>query len=175
MSLGHVQVSDYKGAPQTVALMIRSAREAQLRPEVREMVERIAERVASKDVLSEALAIYYFVLSSTRYMRDQRNVELVRAPWVVIGELMQGRVPCLDCDDMATLICALSLSAGHECRIVTVAFEHMFFGRERQYSHVFAQSREPRSGAWITLDPVAGAKTLEMQRRVVAAKCWPVA
>jgi hypothetical protein len=39
---------------------------------------------------------------------------------------------------------------------------------------VFAQAREPRTGAWITLDPVAGDKTKEMQRRVVAAKVWPV-
>jgi hypothetical protein len=125
--------------------------------------------------VSEALAFYHFVLDKTRYMRDPRTIELVRAPWVIIAEIMAGKIPGVDCDDASALLCALAAVSGAECRAVTVAFRNMFFQGRRQYSHVFAQVREPRTGAWITLDPVAGDKTKEMLGRVVAAKFWPIA
>ena len=51
----------------------------------------------------------------------------------------------------------------------------MFYKGKRQYSHVFAQAREPNTGRWITLDPVAADRTKSMLRRVKAAKVWPVA
>jgi transglutaminase-like putative cysteine protease len=58
--------------------------------------------------------------------------------------------------------------------VVTVAFKNMFYRGRRQYSHVYAQVREPRTGRWITLDPVAGDRTKKMRGDVVAAKVWPV-
>jgi hypothetical protein len=139
------------------------------------LAEEVTRHLPSKDTLSEALAYYNLVLDRTRYMRDPRNIEYVRAPWVVVEQMMAGHTPGLDCDDMTALICALAAISGAECRAVTVAFKNMFFKGNRQYSHVFAQVREPRSGQWITLDPVAGDKTKEMIGRVVAAKFWPVA
>lgn len=169
------QQAPYRGAPQTVAVIKQAAIDAQMRPEVRMLTEEVCRYLPSKDTVSEALAIYNLVLDRTRYMRDPRTVELVKAPWVVVRQMMAGHVPNLDCDDMSSLICALLAISGAECRVVTVAFRDMFYNGVRQYSHVFAQAREPRTGAWITLDPVAGDKTREMQRRVVAAKVWPVA
>lgn len=166
---------DYRGAPQTVALIKQSAVESQRRPAVRRLAERATAGIQSKDALSEALAFYYLVLDRTRYMRDPRGVEYVRAPWVVAEQVLRGEVPGLDCDDMAALLCALAVVSGAECRVVTVAFRNMVFRGERQYSHVFAQVREPRTGAWVTLDPVAGDRTREMMSRVVAVKFWPVA
>ena len=80
-----------------------------------------------------------------------------------------------NCDDLSALICALLIAAGHQCRVVTVAFRNMFYKGQRQYSHVFAQVKEPYSGEWITLDPVAAEKTEEMKGRVRAAKFWPIA
>jgi transglutaminase-like putative cysteine protease len=168
------QVS-YRGAPQTVAVIKKAAIDAQTRPEVRMLAEEVCRYLPSKDTVSEALAIYNLVLDRTRYMRDPRTVELVKAPWVIVRQMMAGHVPSVDCDDQSALICALLAITGAECRVVTVAFRDMFYEGRRQFSHVFAQAREPRTGAWITLDPVAGDKTREMQRRVVAAKFWPVA
>jgi len=166
---------DYRGAPQTIAVIKRAAVESQAKPNVRMLAEEVTKHLANKDTLSEALAYYNLVLDRTRYMRDPRNVEYVRAPWVVVDQLMAGHTPGLDCDDMTALICALAAISGAECRAVTVAFRNMFYKGRRQYSHVFAQVREPRTGKWITLDPVAGDKTKEMISRVVAAKFWPVA
>lgn len=165
---------DYRGAPQTIAVIKRSVMESQGKPVVRALAEEVTKHLPSKDTVSEALAYYNLVLDRTRYMRDPRSVEYVRAPWVVVEQMMAGHTPGLDCDDMTALICGLAAISGAECRAVTVAFRNMFFEGQRQYSHVFAQIREPRTGRWMTLDPVAGDKTQEMKGRVVAAKFWPI-
>jgi len=283
------------------------------------LAEEVCRHLPSKDTVSEALAIYNLMLDRTRYMRDPRTIELVKAPWVVVQQMMAGHTPGLDCflegtllqrmdqnpvssgpgmrvpieriepgqyvwgykswsrvvavvprgirsvdqfilecrpdedpneadncfnvtpehqlylasgerilasqaepgmellhpngrprrislvargimespvwdiqtddhyvylpeadvtvsncDDLSATICAMLAITGAECRVATVAFKDMFYQGRRQYSHVFAQAKEPRTGSWITLDPVAGNKTEEMKRRVVAAKFWPV-
>ncbi len=171
----NVQLCSYYGAAQTIDVIRESCRQAQTKPVVRELVEHVTSGLVSKDVVSEALAFYYLTLSRTRYMRDPRNVELVRAPWVVAADVLAGHTPGLDCDDMAAFLCALAATSGAECRVTTVAFRDMFFRKERQFSHVFAQVKEPRSSVWITLDPVAAEKTAQMHRRIVAAKHWPIA
>jgi len=148
--------------------MARSALDSQARYEVRAYAEEICEGLHPKDYLGEYLAIYYDICARTRYMRDPRTVELVRAPYRVIAEIRAGKTPSLDCDDMATTILALVLAVGGQARITTVAFSNAFYQGQRQYSHVFAQAREPRTGQWITLDPVAGYETNQMHRRVVA-------
>lgn len=165
---------DYRGAPQTVAYIRKAVLDSQYRPEVRAIAEEVTKYLPSKDTTSEALAFYNFVLDRTRYMRDPRNVERVQAPWLIIQQIMAGHTPGLDCDDLAATLCALAAVSGAECRVVTVAFRRMTYQGRIQYSHVYAQVKEPRTGKWITLDPVAGDKTAEMRGRVVEAKIWPI-
>lgn len=166
---------DYRGAPQTVAVIKQAAVQSQTKPNVRMLAEEVSRHLPSKDTTSEALAFYHLVLDRTRYMRDPRSVEYVRAPWVIVEQMMAGHTPSIDCDDATSLICGLAAVSGAECRAVTVAFKNMFFKGQRQYSHVFPQIKEPRTNTWLTLDPVAGDKTHEMMGRIVAAKFWPVA
>ncbi len=171
----NVALRPYHGAAQTIEVIRQACKQAQTKPIVRELVEQVTQNLVSKDVLSEALAFYYLTLARTRYMRDPRNVELVRAPWIVAADILGGHTPGLDCDDMAAFLCGLAATSGAECRVTTVAFREMFFRGERQYSHVFAQVKEPRTSVWITLDPVAAEKTAHMHRRITAAKHWPIA
>jgi hypothetical protein len=166
---------EYRGAPQTVGVMRRAALDSQSHLAVRELAERVCSAIDSKDYTSEYLALYNFVLQRCRYMRDPRTVELVKAPYLVAQEILQGGRPSLDCDDMSSLIGALALSVGGNVRFVTVAFRDAFYAGQRQYSHVFVQALEPRSGLWIVLDPVAAEKTNEMMTRIRAAAVWPVA
>lgn len=139
------------------------------------MAEDVCGKLRSKDYLSEILAINNFVWGNTRYMRDPRTVELVQAPYLITEQLKAGKTPQLDCDDITGYISSLLLSVGCETRAVAVAFRHMFYMGRRQFSHVFAQGKEPKSGTWITCDPVAGVDTDKMLHRVVAAKVWPIA
>lgn len=168
-------LAPFRGAPHTVQLIKRYALDAQEHPSVRLFTEKIVQGLGSKDALSEILAVYYFVLSRTRYANDPRTVELVRKPEHIIAQIKSGQTPSLDCDDMTCLLAAMLLSLGREVRAVTAAFAHTFFRDERQYSHVYVQVKEPKSASWVVLDPVAAEKTGEMLGRVRAIKLWPIA
>lgn len=165
----------FKGAWHTAKNVVSSALASQGHYVVRQLAEDICRDVRSKDVLSDGAAIYHYVQSSTRYMRDPRTVELVKAPYRVCEQLRAGQRPALDCDDYAALLAALMLSVGAPTRVVTVAFSNHFYKGERQYQHIFAQFAEPKTGIWVTLDPVAGENTQQMLSRVVASKIYPVA
>lgn len=142
---------------------------------MRLFAEDAVSGLQSKDYASEILAVYYAVVATTRYANDPRPVELVKRPEWVVKQIRAGQVPSLDCDDMVALQAALLISLGRETRAVTAAFRDAFHRGERQYSHVYLQVREPRTGAWITLDPVAAEDTSTMLRRVRAVKLWPIA
>jgi hypothetical protein len=165
----------YSGAPQTIAVMAKAALEDAKSFSTRRLAEAVCEQLDSKDYLSEYLALYYFLLQHTRYMRDPKRVELVRAPSLISDQIMAGHRPSLDCDDMATWLAAAIMSVGGQVEFCTVAFANLFYGGERQFSHVFLRATEPRARLRVVLDPVAAEKTPTMLRRVKAAKCWPVA
>jgi len=168
-------LGDFRGAPHTVELIKRYALQAQRNASVRLLAEQIVQGLGSKDYASEILAVYYWVLSHTRYANDPRTVELVKDPSLVARELAAGKVPSLDCDDMVALLVALYLSLGRQVQIVTVAFKNLFYNGERQYSHVLVRVLEPRTRTWTLVDPVAAEDTGQMRRRVKAVKIWPVA
>ncbi len=166
----------YAGAPQTIDVMRKAVLGSGLkRFDTRKLCEILCEGVASKDYTSEYLAIYYCMLQRARYMRDPKNIELVRAPYVISEQILAGHVPSLDCDDMATWIAEAVIAMGGYARFVTAAFANQFYEGRRQYSHVFTQAQDPRTKQWITLDPVAAEKTKAMLARVVAAETWPIA
>lgn len=165
----------YSGAKQTVDVMRTAALEDANHFHTRQLAEIVCEGLDSKDYSSEYLALYQFLLQRTRYMRDPRRTELVRAPHLVSQQIMAGHRPSLDCDDMATWLGAAVTAVGGRAEFVTVAFQKMYYEGEQQYSHVFTRALEPRNGCMIVLDPVAAEKTPQMIRRVVAAATWPIA
>jgi hypothetical protein len=183
-----VTTEPFRGAPHTVRNIRGLAVECQKHYPLRLLAEEIVGRLESKDYLSEILAVYYWVLGNTRYANDPRNVELVRSPREILARLRRVVAqllpvarggakwrPSLDCDDLVCLLVGLFLCLGREVQIVTVAFADSFVRGARQYSHVYIRVREPRSGTWIVLDPVAAEGAATMLGRVKAAKIWPVA
>lgn len=165
----------YHGAPQTVDVMRRAALGDADRFATRQLAESVCENLDSKDYASEYLALYNFLLQRTRYMRDPRRVELVRAPHLISEQIMAGHRPSLDCDDMATWLAAAVLSVGGRSEFVTVSFQPIFFEGQPQFSHVFMRALEPRTRVQMILDPVAAESTPKMLRRVVNSASWPVA
>lgn len=165
----------YSGAPQTIDVMRRAVLEDGAHFETRQLAESVCEGLASKDYVGEYLALYQFLLARTRYMRDPRRVELVRAPYMVSKQIMAGHRPSLDCDDMATWLAAAVTCVGGAAEFATVAFQDLMYGQQRQYSHVLTRAVEPRTRIRIVLDPVAAEKTPQMLRRVKYASIWPIA
>lgn len=162
----------YNGAPQTIDVMIHAALEDHKHFETRQIAESVCERLDSKDYVSEYLALYYFMLQRSRYMRDPRRTELVRAPYLISRQILAGHRPSLDCDDMGTWLMAAVLAVGGTGWFATAAFNNARFEGQPQYSHVFDVALEPRTRGRIVLDPVAAEKTPEMLRRVKAIRLW---
>lgn len=100
----------YNGAPQTIDVMRHAALDDHNHFETRQLAESVCEHVDSKDYCSEYLALYYFLLQRTRYMRDPRRTELVRAPYIVSQQILAGHRPSLDCLPEDTLL----LKRGHQ-------------------------------------------------------------
>lgn len=173
-SLDRILTAPYKGAPHTVRIIKDAVAESRQHYLVRRATERVCQHLRSKDYLSEALAVCFWVEQHVRYMRDPRSVELVTSPVKLIERIERGETPSEDCDGMTALIAAMLESTGAECYAVTAAFRNLFYKGERQYSHVYAQVKEPRSGAMIALDPVANVDTDKMLKRIVAQKIWPL-
>lgn len=165
----------YRGAPQTIAVMRKAALEDANHFVTRQLAEAVCEGLDSKDYTSEYMALYQFLLQRTRYMRDPRRTELVRAPHIVSEQIMAGHRPSLDCDDMAAWLAAAVLAVGGRAEFCTVAFAVMLYDGVPQYSHVFTRALEPRTRCQIVLDPVAAEKTPQMLSRVKVAETWPVA
>jgi hypothetical protein len=165
----------YSGAPQTIAVMRKAALEDANHFDTRRLAEAVCEGLDSKDYTSEYMALYHFLMQRTRYMRDPRRVELVRAPYLISQQIMAGHRPSLDCDDMSCWLAAAVLAVGGRPELMTVAFQKMTYDGVPQYSHVFTTALEPRTRCKIVLDPVAAEKTPEMLRRIKAAASWPVA
>lgn len=164
----------YQGAPQTVSVMRRAVLDDANRFDTRRLAEAVCQGLDSKDYTSEYLALYQCLLQHTRYMRDPRRTELVRAPYIISQQIMAGYRPSIDCDDMATWLAAAVMAVGGKPEFCTVAFANMFYGDQPQFSHVFTRALEPRTRCWIILDPVAAEKTPEMRRRIKNAATWPV-
>jgi hypothetical protein len=164
--------SAYYGAPQTIQVMSKAALDDQKQFATRHIAESVCEGLDSKDYLSEYLALYYFLMQRTRYMRDPRRTELVRAPYVISEQILAGRRPSIDCDDAAAWLAAAVLAVGGTAWFATVAFQRMIYQGQVQYSHVFTVALEPRTRARIILDPVAAEKTTEMKGRIKAARLW---
>ncbi len=164
----------YSGAPQTISVMRQAALSDADHFITRELAEMVCEGLDSKDYTSEYLALYQFLLQRTRYMRDPRRTELVRAPYLISQQIMNGHRPSLDCDDLSCWLAAAVLSIGGRAEFVTCAFSRLMYGDQPQYSHVFMHALEPRTRALIVLDPVAAEKTPQMLRRIKQAAIWPV-
>jgi hypothetical protein len=81
--------------------------------------------------------------------------------------LPEHDVTVSQCDDISTLMGCLCRQLGRETEIVIVGF-----GRQGSYSHVFVRVKEPKSGTWIVLDPVAGTDEASMLRRVTTHQIW---
>lgn len=162
----------YHGAPQTIAVMQRAALDDHKHFATRQIAEIVCEGIDSKDYVSEYLALYHFLLQHTRYMRDPRRTELVRAPYIISQQILAGHRPSVDCDDQACWLGAAVMAVGGTAWFATAAFSPPTPRGPPQFSHVFTCALEPRTRSRIVLDPVAAEETRAMLRRVTACRLW---
>jgi hypothetical protein len=158
---GRPWLSSFKGTQDTINMMVDYARgkEGEQNARVRQWAEAIVRLLQPKDYLSEILAIRGWATGPhLRYTNDARHVEQVKTPLRILSEIESSGVSLVDCDDIACLIAALGMSLGRNASYTKAGFDKA----SPQYTHVFARLKEPRSGAWIVCDPVAGTRETQM-------------
>lgn len=180
---------NYTGHDQTVNAMARMAFAGQGDPAVRQHALRVIREVEPKDYLSELAALYFDTCRRVRYTRDPIHMEMVAHPRVTLQQ-RSG-----DCDDFSVVLAtfhhnlrgkrplrrqgrymrrvaralgdnaARSMSVGNDAEFVLVGFVE-----GRGPSHVFARFKDPTSGDWVVVDPVAGPNTQRMLDGVKSVK-----
>jgi hypothetical protein len=136
---------------------------------VRGAVEYCTRGLLNKDYLSEVLSIRNFVAERVRYQNDPVGLELVKDPQRLVEEMARYGIAVGDCDDMALLLATMARQLGREAEFITVGF-----GPPNHFSHVFARVKEPKTGKWIVLDPVAGTRETPMLARVTTWRPWKI-
>ena len=136
--------------PDTVGHMAKFAKDGAKNLDIRGLVERICIDLEPGDYSSEVLSLYYWVCKNIRYIRDIDNVEFLKTPEMIL------KTRTGDCDDIATLLAAMLISAGNICRFAINDMSPHGKTDKPMYSHVFCQVYIPESRSWITVDPVSG-------------------
>lgn len=159
----------FRGSPDT----LRKMREHVWGPRgeqsfrVRQLTEAATRGLWPKDYLGEILAIRNFNTVRVRYMNDPLHVELVKDPERLAEEIFAYGLTQADCDEIASMIATMALQVGREAEFVVAGF-----GAPGQYTHVFTRVKEPKSGRWIVVDPVAGQDEAGMLRKITTAETW---
>lgn len=164
-------IRPFTGPADTVKEMIRAivGPRGEQSTLVRSLKDHIIREVQPKDYFSEIMAVRNFVHEHCKYSNDALGVEQIQDPERQADQIIKyGKAVC-DCDDIATLMGALCRQLGREVEIIIVGF-----GRAGSYSHVFVRVKEPKSGKWIILDPVAGTDEASMLRRVTTYQIWKI-
>lgn len=153
--------------PDTVGYMVKFSKDGAKDLDVRGLVERICSELEPGDYSSEALALYYWVCKNIRYIRDIDNVEFLKTPSMIL------KTRTGDCDDIATLLAAMLISAGNICRFAINDMSPNGKTDTPTFTHVFCQVLIPSSKKWITLDPVSGKEAASMHKRTTAHQVFP--
>lgn len=144
---------------QTIATMRRLARRDMKDPSVRNIVTSCKRR----NDLATVQCIYEWVINNVMYKHDPKRVELVIAPKRVIEEFHDG-----DCDDMATILACLLMSAGFDVAFKTIAW------RVPDYTHVYVIVFIPSLNGWIPLDAVLRTQGFGREHgTIIKRRHWP--
>lgn len=159
----------FRGSPDTLRKMREHALgdRGERSLEVRMLTEAVTRQLRPKDYLSEILAVRNFCTTHVRYMNDPLHVELIKDPQRLVEEIDAFGRTVADCDEIAQLIATMLLTTGRDAQFVVCGFD-----APGDYSHVFARVREPKSGEWIVVDPVAGQDEAGMLQKITTAEAW---
>lgn len=164
-------IRPFHGPEDTIVLMVQMTVGARGEQStlVRSLKDHIIRDIQPKDYLSEILAVRHFVAEKVKYSNDAAAVEQVQDPERMCEEIVQHGKAVADCDEIALLIGTLCRQLGRDVEYVTVGF-----GKPNSFAHVFARVKEPKSGQWVVVDPVAGTDEASMLARVTTERIWQI-
>lgn len=135
---------------------------------VRQFTEAAVRDVFPKDYLGEIIAVRNILIQPSpvrgpstmfRYLNDPRHVEWIKDPQRQVEEIRQFGNTVVDCDEQSIMAATMGMQLGREVEFVAMGFS------PRQLTHVATRIKEPKSGQWIFVDPVAGPRESEAPRK----------
>lgn len=151
-----------RGTAQTIRLMQRLVRGAEGAPHpwIRTAAVKIVAGVGNRDFDGEIDRLFRWVKKHIAFRGEYG--ETLQSPLVTF-QLGAG-----DCDDHSVLLAALLEALGHQTQFKTQAIGG------RQFSHVFVQVLNRRTGGWISLDTTAAQSFAgwEPRQAVTRARSW---
>jgi len=117
------------GTRATLKIMARLVKQFKKDPTINLVALEIVRNVQGYDKYGEIRALQHYVRDKIQYRDDVEGVETIRTPLVTL-QYAAG-----DCDDKATLLCALLATIGFSTQFIAVGFD----GQE--FSHVMAAAR----------------------------------
>lgn len=174
-------IQPFRGPHDTLAAMARMAHgpRGEQSHRVRQFGEMITRHIQPKDYLGEILAVRNVFLQPSpfvkltgpgtrlfRYQNDPRHVEWIKDPQRLVEEIDQFGSTTLDCDEIALLGATIQLQQGREAEFVALGFA------PRALTHVGYRVKEPKTGTWIWVDPVAGPREREAAATAVEVLPW---
>lgn len=128
------------GVKRTLALMVDLVRTFKTDVNIRNTAVGLVQDCPDKDYRCELVTLQHFCRDQIRYVRDVDTAETLQTP-VQTLKLAAG-----DCDDKASLLCALASSIGFSTRFCAVEI------RGEGFSHVMAQAR--LGAGWINCETI---------------------
>lgn len=133
-------------------------------PRVRELGERLTAWTEQHNTQQQAEAVFNWVQSHTRYMKDPVGTELLRTPEVMLDGINRDGFAALDCDDYVVLLGSLLASVGIPVRAHKVGFTR----EPEEFSHIYLEAKVApgfcQEEKWMPLDPTFPGS--------VAGKTW---
>ena len=146
------------GTRKTLKLMRELVRRFKMDLTIRNLAGRLTSGLRQKDFNGEIRLLHAYVRDSVRYLKDIHGVETVQTPLVTLNNGFG------DCDDKATLLCALLESIGHPTRFWAVGFQGMF-----EYQHVLLETRSGNRMSWIALETTEPVPAGWRPKKVIAS------
>jgi transglutaminase-like putative cysteine protease len=128
------------GVKQTLKLMVALVRQYKTDLNVRTLAVQIAKTCEPKDKSCIITALQHYVRDDVHYVNDIDGVETIQTPVQTL------KIGAGDCDDKATLLCALAAAVGFPTRFCAIGV------RGGNFSHVMAQAF--LGNAWINLETI---------------------
>lgn len=134
------------GSYATIARMREIIRAGIRSPRVVETANRIAIQFPPRAHVQIAQGIRDWLRERFSFVRDPHGVELVRTPEYLLQRYEITNRIIGDCDDAAVMGCALAMSVGIPCKLVTLAFN-----KSNVLSHVYGVMLPPFRGKCVAI------------------------
>ena len=124
---------------------------------IRRKAESIIRGLPDHDDTAEIPALFSYVQSVFHYVGDPVDIEYVKSPQVIDGEVDNTGAFQGDCDDAVCYLSALLKSIGYNVVLVVTAPSESAAGiptNSNEYTHIFLRVLM-NDGTWLGLDPTA--------------------